>query len=132
MKFILYLLASFYKLRAKVLELRLLSLFGAGGEQLEVISGRGEFVGTTKHDGSDAEQRADARRVRKLIGAGLAVWHGGPNRGAHWQDIQRRWGAALKRPIAKIIPTTMSAGVSLSSGNLGPWLVRRRRCQGQL
>jgi len=29
MKFILYLLAPFYKLRAKVLELRLLSLFGA-------------------------------------------------------------------------------------------------------
>src|SRR2546430_17525176 len=35
MKFILYLLAPFYKLRAKVLELRLLSLFGAPTNQSE-------------------------------------------------------------------------------------------------
>ena len=35
MKFILYLLAPFYKLRAKVLELRLLSLFGTPTDQSE-------------------------------------------------------------------------------------------------
>jgi hypothetical protein len=38
MKFILYLLAPFYKLRAKVLELRLLSLFGAPTNQSPLTS----------------------------------------------------------------------------------------------
>ena len=62
------------------------------GENNEVLVqfGRGEFVGTTKEDGTDREQRDSARQVyESYIGKSKVQ-----NAGAIWQDINNRWGSA--------------------------------------
>jgi NADH:ubiquinone oxidoreductase subunit len=48
--------------------------------------GRGEFIGTQKEDGTDAEQRADARTVYEGIIEGSRI----PRDGAAWGRIHHR------------------------------------------
>lgn len=64
------------------------------GADPEFISGGGEFIGTTKTDGTDREQRDDARReYEKVIQAGLSSELEGQDFGALWHGIRDRWSA---------------------------------------
>jgi hypothetical protein len=64
------------------------------GSQLRVRNGKGEFIGTTKQDGTDAEQRADARRAyRDIIGAAEERGVGGARR--VWKRLYNRYGLRL-------------------------------------
>jgi hypothetical protein len=64
------------------------------GSQLRVRNGQGEFIGTQKQDGTDAEQRADARRAyRDIIGAAEERGVGGARR--VWRRLYNRYGLRL-------------------------------------
>jgi hypothetical protein len=64
------------------------------GSQLRVRNGKGEFIGTQKQDGTDAEQRADARRAyRDIIGAAEERGVGGARR--VWKRLYNRYGLRL-------------------------------------
>jgi hypothetical protein len=54
-------------------------------------AGRAEFIGTTKQDGTDAEQRADAQQAYEGIIAGAGV----PGADAIWQRIHSTYGKTL-------------------------------------
>ena len=62
--------------------------------KFEVVYGAGEFLGTTKEDGTDAEQRKDAQRVYEEA-IGSAAGSGGRDVGAIWQDVRDHWSAAF-------------------------------------
>jgi hypothetical protein len=59
---------------------------------VKVLPGKGKFIGTEKEDGTDAEQREDARRIyRDIIDRAVAA---GKLRGdfrSKWDDIRDRW-----------------------------------------
>ena len=54
------------------------------GSTVEAHLGKGEFLGTHKEDGTDAEQRADARQIYEAIIGGS----GHPDSAAIWQGIR--------------------------------------------
>ena len=62
--------------------------------KFEVVYGAGEFLGTTKEDGTDAEQRADAQRVYEEA-IGSAAGSGGRDVGAIWKDVRDHWRTAF-------------------------------------
>ena len=66
----------------------------AYGREVELVHGAGEFLGTTKEDGSDAEQRADAQRVYEEA-IGSTAGSGGRDVGAIWQDVRDHWSTAF-------------------------------------
>jgi DNA topoisomerase-1 len=68
------------------------------GASVEVMSGHGEFVGTTKETGSDREQRDDARRIydEVIAEAQASRGLGGQDFPKFWQDLRRDWGAQSK------------------------------------
>ena len=72
----------------------------------QFIAGHGEFIGTTKQDGSDREQRDDARaQYDAIISAAQArPEFGGRDIGKIWQDLRSRWGRELS-------PQAVAAGV---------------------
>lgn len=80
------------------------------GETTEFQPGRGEFIGTEKQDGTDAEQRADARRIyEELIGK-----HGGEGVSAKWQGLRDRYAEADKvgddpQDLAAGVPPDLAA-----------------------
>jgi len=60
--------------------------------KVKVLHGTGTFIGTHKEDGTDAEQRADARRIyediiRRAVTAGKLRG----NFRTRWDDIRDRW-----------------------------------------
>lgn len=57
------------------------------GAEVTARAGRGEFLGTQKEDGSDVEQRQDARQVYEKLVAGSGV-QGAP---AAWQRLRARY-----------------------------------------
>ena len=57
---------------------------------VDIQFGRGEFIGTTKEDGTDREQRDSARRVYQSYIDESPV----PDAATIWQDINNRWGSA--------------------------------------
>ena len=62
--------------------------------KFEVVYGAGEFLGTTKEDGTDAEQRKDAQRVYEEA-IGSAAGSGGRDVGAIWKDVRDHWSSAF-------------------------------------
>ena len=64
----------------------------AKGARIKLLHGEGQFIGTTKEDGTDAEQRADARRVYQEIIDG-AVTAGKLRRDfrTKWDSLRDRW-----------------------------------------
>ena len=59
----------------------------------EFVRGDGEFIGTTKEDGTDREQRDDARRqyekvIRAIADSGVVE---GQDIGKTWEKIRDRW-----------------------------------------
>ena len=63
---------------------------GSYGSQVQVIKGRGEFIGTEKQDGSDREQRDDALRAySEIISSSQGV--GGRNVAEIWDRVRNHW-----------------------------------------
>ena len=58
---------------------------------VDYVSGHAEFIGTTKEDGTDNEQRKDARRTYEGI-IGESPVQGSV---AKWQGIRNRWASTL-------------------------------------
>jgi hypothetical protein len=59
----------------------------------EFVRGDGEFIGTTKEDGTDREQRDDARKqyervIRDIAHSGAVE---GQDIGKTWDEIRDRW-----------------------------------------
>lgn len=69
--------------------------------EVEVIAGRGEFVGTTKQDGTDDEQRADARRVYDEVVREAEAAEKLPGRdiGRIWKDLRDRWSPVASERV---------------------------------
>jgi hypothetical protein len=59
-------------------------------DTIQVRRGRAEFIGTDKQDGSDAEQRADARRAYEKAVSGFPV----SGASKLWQGLHHRWAKA--------------------------------------
>jgi hypothetical protein len=59
--------------------------------QVDYYVGRAEFIGTTKEDGTDREQRDDARRAYGEVIKQSAI----PDAQAVWNRVHHRWGEAL-------------------------------------
>jgi len=75
------------------------------GGRVKFTRGNGEFIGTHKSDGTDAEQRADAQRVYEGIIEDAARSAGGVGLGGRdvrgaWQDALGHWRAASERESA--------------------------------
>jgi hypothetical protein len=62
------------------------------GAQVTANWGHGDFLGTTSEQGSDAEQRADARRQYEKIIADVAATPGMESVAKTWSDVRHRWG----------------------------------------
>ena len=62
-----------------------------------ITHGRGEFIGTTKTDGTDREQRDDARSQYEAIirDAQAQPAFEGRDVGKIWDDLRARWGGSL-------------------------------------
>jgi hypothetical protein len=90
-----------------------------------ITFGSGEFIGTRKSDGTDREQRDDARRkYEAVIGAAQAQFSfQGRDVGKAWQDLRDRWGRELpevKSAAARVdsphpLVSTRSAPVGIRS-----------------
>lgn len=65
----------------------------------EFVTGSGEFIGTTKQDGTDREQRDDARRQYERVIHEIAVSGAveGQDIGATWNAIRDRWSQSEAR-----------------------------------
>ncbi len=62
----------------------------------EFIAGSGEFIGTTKQDGTDREQRDDARQAydRVIHDAAVSGAVEGQDVGKIWDEVRDHWSAA--------------------------------------
>ena len=69
------------------------------GADVEYQFGRAEFIGTTKEDGTDREQRDDARRAYAEIIKQSPVQNGSEV----WDRVHNRWGEALDPKSGKIV-----------------------------
>jgi hypothetical protein len=59
---------------------------------VKVLHGKGKFIGTHKEDGTDAEQREDARRIyQEIIERAVAAGKLRGNFRTRWDDIRDRW-----------------------------------------
>jgi hypothetical protein len=69
------------------------------GAKTSYTFGHGEFIGTTKADGTDREQRDDARRqYEAVIGeAAAAPELRGRDVAGAWNDLRNRWGGKLSQ-----------------------------------
>lgn len=60
--------------------------------KVKVLPGKGKFIGTEKEDGTDAEQRQDARQVySRIISRAVASGKLRGDFGSRWDGIRRRW-----------------------------------------
>lgn len=73
------------------------AIAGKHGSQAHFTFGAGEFIGTTKEDGTDREQRDDARAQYEAVIGAPAAGAAFPGRdvAAVWQDLRDRWGREL-------------------------------------
>jgi hypothetical protein len=80
-------------------------------------AGHGEFIGTTKTDGTDREQRDDARRAYDaIISADQArVAFGGRDVGKIWSDLRVRWGGELAPQKQAVDPNATGAPERVST-----------------
>lgn len=71
-----------------------------------ITKGNGEFLGTTKEDGTDAEQRADARQQYQKIIDEAAAKDSPELRGrdirSAWNSVRNRWSQRLRDQIQAI------------------------------
>ena len=79
----------------------------SGESDVEYQLGRAEFIGTTKEDGTDREQRDDARRAYAEIVEQSPVQNGAEV----WDRIRNRWGETLT-PLQDFNPYHAPAGSS--------------------
>jgi len=64
----------------------------AGDSKVQVLHGKGKFIGTHQETGTDAEQREDARQqYSRIIARAVATGKLRGNYGSRWDDIRRRW-----------------------------------------
>lgn len=80
----------------------------------EFVRGNGEFIGTTKEDGTDREQRDDAKRqyeqvIHSVANSGDVE---GQNVGTVWNEVRNHWGAGS------------TEGTANSAGSDGPGRAR--------
>ena len=70
---------------------------GANETKAEFIAGDGEFLGTSKSDGTDREQRDDARKKYEAVisEASSGSEFSGRDLGKTWNEIRDRWGRTL-------------------------------------
>ena len=70
---------------------------GQHDTQASFTFGKGEFIGTSKGDGTDREQRDDARRQYEAIIADAQAGSAfeGRDVGKIWDDLRARWGGEL-------------------------------------
>ena len=67
-----------------------------------ITFGHGDFIGTTKQDGTDREQRDDARRQYEAIirdAQGQSAF-AGRDIGKIWDDLRSRWGGELSPQVS--------------------------------
>ncbi len=71
----------------------------AHGAEVQITSGRGEFIGTTKSDGTDREQRDDALDQYDAIisAAETSPEFSGRDLGETWDEIRDHWGGKLSQ-----------------------------------
>ena len=69
----------------------------AHGADVKITFGHGEFIGTTKEDGSDREQRDDARKQYDAVIAAAAASpeFSGRDLGKTWDAIRNSWSGKL-------------------------------------
>jgi hypothetical protein len=70
------------------------------GTTAEIVRGDGEFLGTHKEDGTDEEQRADARQqyeatIEEAASRQNATGMRGRDIRATWDHVRDRWGKRL-------------------------------------
>jgi len=64
----------------------------AKGAKVSLLHGKGTFIGTHKEDGTDAEQRADARRVyQEIIDRAVTAGKLRGNFSSRWDSLRDRW-----------------------------------------
>jgi hypothetical protein len=78
------------------------------GNSFDVIKGKGEFVGTEKQDGTDREQRDDARRVYEKVIADASRQLPGRNIASVWKSLRSDWSANLEEISRPDIRTSMA------------------------
>ncbi len=71
----------------------------SSGADVEYQFGRAEFIGTTKDDGTDRQQRDDARRAYAEIIKQSPIQNGTEV----WDRVHNRWGEALNPKSGKVI-----------------------------
>ena len=69
------------------------------GEDNPVHVQYGEFIGTTKGDGTDRQQRDSSRAFYEGVIAKSSV----QGASAIWQDVRHRWGAATGQGVMRFI-----------------------------
>jgi hypothetical protein len=63
--------------------------------KIEVLPGKGKFIGTEKEDGTDAEQREDARRIyQRIIDRAVTAGKLRGDFSSKWDDLRDRWRRA--------------------------------------
>lgn len=84
----------------------------ANGAEITTNIGRAEFVGTQKQDGSDREQRDDARRVYEEI------IQRSPVQGSDglWQGVRDRWGASAEQAVGDTVVGNVDISQDMTRG----------------
>lgn len=70
------------------------------GTEVKASLGRVEFIGTSKSDGTDAEQRTDARSTYEAEIASASAGDQGGGIARAWAGVRDRWSTALKALVA--------------------------------
>lgn len=81
------------------------------GHTPSFTAGRGEFIGTEKSDGTDAEQRADARRIYSR----LVESTGGRDIAAKWEGLRDRYAEAPGNWLDDLARNYDATGVETSA-----------------
>jgi len=72
------------------------------GTQVYVTRGSGEFIGTTKEDGTDREQRDDARRVYEETIRSIADTGRMGDLAGVWKDVRDHWNAGPAKGLVSL------------------------------
>lgn len=81
------------------------------GNPIDLKFGRGEFIGTTKEDGTDREQRDSARSIYESIINRSSV----PDAKAVWQRVNSTWGTPSSHIDAPKLEAKTKASVAAAS-----------------
>jgi len=106
------------------------------GAEVNYIEVQGEFIGTQLETGTDAEQRADARRVYETVFAELQNQPGleGARARSVWQDAHDYWCAATaqdEEPVGQSGALGMTAASSVVTPLTGEARSATSRCRAR-